>query len=496
MHFDVSTDDLRGRVLRGGVTRVTAQGVLFVTRLGSVVVLARLLDPSEFGLVNMVTVFTGLIGLFRDAGLSMLTVQRPTISHEQLSALFWVNVLVGAALMAVCAAVSPAIAAFYGEPRLLAVALALSAGFLVSGAAVQPAALLNRHMRFTAMAAAEVIACAVGLCLGIVLAALGWSYWALVGMNLSQSIAFCLAVWAVARWLPSRPRRGVGMTSMMRFGGAVSANSFLMYLAYNTDKLLLGRVAGAEALGVYGRAYALVNVPTQVLDQAISSVAISALSRLQGDDERFRNYFLKGYALFAAIMVPIGVACMLFADDVVLVLLGSKWTTVAPLFRSLAPTVVAIALVNPIGWLLFATARVGRAVRMALVIALVLVASYSSGLPYGPQGVAVGFSVAMAALVVPLIVWGLHDSGVPLGEVARALRAPVLATLAAVSIGLAAGWWLTAAPWPFARLAMEGTVFSGTYLLVLLYPLRQKPFYVALLREIGLRRSGVTPGHS
>ena len=122
---------------------------------------------------------------------------------------------------------------------------------------------------------------------------------------------------------------------MLRFGGTIVLNNLIVYVAYNFDKLLLGRFWGADALGLYGRAYQLINVPTMGLHSAVGGVAFSALSRLQDDPIRLRSYFLKGYSLVVSMTVPISVFGALFADDIVLVVLGPKWADAAAIFRLL-----------------------------------------------------------------------------------------------------------------------------------------------------------------
>src|SRR5215471_9356294 len=108
--------DLKEKTIRGGVARLCAQGANFVLRLGSLMVLARLLGPKDFGLVGMVTACTGVLSLFRDFGLSAAAVQRTNVTDEQMSTLFWINILVGALLGLVSVAMAPVIAAFYHEP--------------------------------------------------------------------------------------------------------------------------------------------------------------------------------------------------------------------------------------------------------------------------------------------------------------------------------------------------------------------------------------------
>jgi PST family polysaccharide transporter len=147
-------------------------------------VLARLLGPMDFGFVGMVTAFTGVLTLFRDFGLSAAAIQRANVTDDQISTLFWINIVVGALLALLTAAMAPVIAAFYHEPRLVAVATALAASFFFNAAGVQHGALLQRQMRFTALAV-------IGTISLVVVAPLPWRrdrqlrMWSLVAMTLT-----------------------------------------------------------------------------------------------------------------------------------------------------------------------------------------------------------------------------------------------------------------------------------------------------------------------
>src|ERR1700693_5707119 len=149
--------DLKEKTIRGGLARLCAQGADFTLRLVSLMVLARLLGPKDFGLVGMVTALTGVLTLFRDFGLSTATVQRLDVTHEQLSTLFWINVIVGAVLTLGLLITAPLIVQFYHEPRLFWVTVVLSTGFLTNAAGVQHSAILQRAMRFTALATIQII---------------------------------------------------------------------------------------------------------------------------------------------------------------------------------------------------------------------------------------------------------------------------------------------------------------------------------------------------
>jgi PST family polysaccharide transporter len=144
--------DLKGKTIRGGLARMIAQAANFVLRLATLMILARLLEPNDFGLVGMVTAFTGVLSLFRDFGLSSAAIQRETVTDEQVSTLFWINVLVGVILAIVAVAMAPAIAVLYHEPKLIGVTAALAVSFIFNAVGVQHGALLQREMRFTALA--------------------------------------------------------------------------------------------------------------------------------------------------------------------------------------------------------------------------------------------------------------------------------------------------------------------------------------------------------
>ena len=323
-------------------------------------------------------------------------------------------------------------------------------------------------MRFGTLAAIDMACLLAYAAVGIGMALSGFGYWSLVGMTLIVPAVSTACVWLLARWIPGRPRRGVGIRSMLKFGGTVTLDSLVTYIGYNAEKVLLGRFWGTEALGIYGRAYQLVNLPTRNLNSAIGGVAYSALSRLQQDPQRFKAYFLKGYSLVLAMTVPITIGCSLLAGDLVLVVLGPKWRDAIPLLRLLAPTILAFALIDPFSWLLVAMGRVVRSLKIGLVIAPLVIAAYLVGLPHGPKGVAVGYSAMMTVLILPVIAWCRYDTIIKGGDIWRAVRPPILSGLAAAGLTLGTSLWLVGGPPPLPRLLAGGGVMLASYLGMLL----------------------------
>lgn len=488
-----ATKDLKRHTARGALISVTAQAVNFVLRTGSLMVLARLLTPKDFGLVGMATAATGVLNIIKDAGLGWAMVQRETVTRAQASMLFWINAGLGAALTIVCAVLSPAIAAFYKAPALVWINLALGTSFFFNGVAAQHRAILQRNMRFGTLAVIDMTALAGSIVIAAVMAVSGWRYWALVAMSVSQMGFTAAGAWVAARWVPDWPQRNSRVGSMVMFGSTITISNMVSYLAFNMDKVLLGRFWGASALGIYGRAYTLSSVPNENLNSSIAAVAFPALSRLQNEPQRFKDYFLKGYGLFFSLVLPITVWCGLFADDIIGVMLGPKWHEAAIILRWLSPTIACLGLIQPFSWLILAMGKAGRSFGISLALAPVVILGYSIGLAWGPLGVAVGFSIALGLMVVPVIFWAKRGTLITGVDVLKAAGRPSGAILLA-----SLGWLLCQSltgriTQTILQLMMESAILFGFYMLVLVFGMRQKDVYMGLLRETRLWPSRKEP---
>ena len=477
-------EDLKKRVVRGGLAKLCGQVASFVLRLTYMVVMSRLLDPKDFGLVAMVLVVTGVYGLFSTAGLSTVTVQRETITNQQVSNLFWVNLLVGTSLAIACLVTAPLLVAFYHEERLFWIASALSGGFLLTGAGVQHMALLQRQLRYVTVAAIEVGSQVFSYGLAIAMALAGFGYWALVIAAIATPCVTTAFAWLASRWVPNWPRRDSEIGSLLRFGGTIMLNGLVVYVAYNFDKVLLGRFWGAGVLGIYSRSNQLILIPSQTLNEAVGIVSFSALSRLQSEPARLRGFFLKSYALVTSLTVPITIWCALFAEDIIQVVLGPKWTEAVAVFRLLAPTVLVLSTINPTSWLLVSTGKQARSLHIAFVIAPLVIASYVIGLPYGPTGVALAYSSAMTLWVVPHVIWCLHGTGIAPRDLLHAVWKPLAAgVIAAVTAEILLAP-IKRIDSDLVRLLLESIAMGSVYLVALILVFRQKELYMDLFSSL------------
>lgn len=476
--------DLTRRTARSALIVVGGTAAKLLLRAASMVILARLLAPKDFGLVAMVTVLTGCLGLLRDVGLSLATVQRALITHEQVSTLFWINVLVGVVLAGIAAAMAPVMAAFYGEPRLYWITMVVATGFVFHGAAVQHLALLQRQMRFVSLVAVEVMSLAAGVAVSVGMAVSGWGYWALLGMAVSPAVATAVGSWIAMPWLPGLPKPRSGIRQMLRIGGTWSLINVMVYVSYNIEKLLLGRFWGAEALGLYGRAYQLITLPTEQLTSAISPVAVSALSRLQHEPERLRLMFIRGYSTSISLTIPVTLLGALFAEEITLITFGPNWLDAAPMLRLLAPMALVLALINPMSWFLMSNAQNRRSLGLAVLVQVVVLVGVLSGIRYGPNGVALGYSLSLVVLTVPVIAWATRGGTITFRDVLAAVKAPLVAAAVAAAAGV--GLKVAIAGWmsPVASLVAGSGAVMAVYGWFLLVVMKQKSSYVDLLKQL------------
>jgi PST family polysaccharide transporter len=488
--------DLVGKSVRGGVTTLASQGIKFALGTASTVVLARLLTPADYGLVAMVTVVVNFATMFKDAGLSMATVQKERITQEQISSLFWINMLICAVLGLCVLSGSPLVAWFYGKPELTAVTMALSFSFIISGLTIQHQALLQRHMRFGALAAIQIATQAVSLATTIALALTGWRYWALVGGSLTTALVGTLFTFYYCPWFPGTMLKGSNVRNMLKFGGHLTGFNFVNYFARNADQVLIGKLIGAQALGIYGRAYQILTLPITMMSGPLSGVALPAMSRLSGDRNRLHRYYLRVLQFLSLIAGLIAGISFLTSTEIVSVLLGPRWSSVGDVFRYLAIGGLLQPLYNTQSWLHLAVGRSDRVFRWGLIGTPVIVTSFFVGSFWGINGVAFCYSMAIIVTTCGSLAYAGQSTGLSIRRIILSVYRPLSSCIVAVSLS-AALVGLMPAYSSVVAFAAKASIFVLVYTLALLLFYRGPgPFFdaVAMVRLVangkGRRRHG------
>jgi O-antigen/teichoic acid export membrane protein/glycosyltransferase involved in cell wall biosynthesis len=394
---------LRRSTVRGAGATLLAGVLTLGIQVGATMVLARLLTPTDFGLVAMVTTFSLLLVNFGYNGLTEAIVQRDEINHALASNLFWISVSFGVLLTIGFAEAGSLLARFYHDAAVQRVAVGVSLTIFATSLSTVHLALLKREMRFSWVSMNDICARFVSVGLSIVLGLMGWGYWALVAGVVALSVSTGIGAWIMCRWMPGRPRHAAGTGSTVRFALHTYGNFAVNYSSRNTDNLLVGWRFDAQSLGFYKKAYDLFAVTASQLTSTISVVVVASLSRVRKDPARYRRYLLDALAVTAFVGMGLGGVLTLIGKDLILILMGPKWGPAGQIFAFFGPGVGVMILYSTHGWIHLSLGRADRWFRWAILEFIVTCLLFIAGLRWGPIGIATAWSASFWILTIPAI---------------------------------------------------------------------------------------------
>jgi len=413
--------DLTAQTVRGAawstLSIVGQRGLSLLSTL----VLARLLAPSAFGLLGMATVLTAAMSSFKDLGTAAALIQRKELNGQLASTLFWTNALIGVVGAAFIVGLAPAVATLYREPKVAPVLAALSISFLINNLGVVQRAVLARGMVFRRLSVIQLSASAASAAVGIGLALAGAGVWSLVVAVTSEAVTAVGSYWLGCPWRPGWHWSLRDLQSVTRFSANLTGSNLAHYFVRNMDNALIGRFLGAAALGYYALAYGLMMYPLYNVTWNLGNVLFPALSRIQEDNTRLRQAYVRALSVIATITFPLMLGLLATADLLVLACFGAKWAPMAPIARILAPVGLLQSITVTTGMIFTAKGRTGLQFRWALIETFFVLPAFVIGLRWGTVGVASGYAVSQFLLCYPLfmIVGRIIDLRVP--ELARAL---------------------------------------------------------------------------
>ncbi len=458
--------DLKERSVKGGALVFVTQALIFVSKFGSTPILARLLTPEDYGLIGMATVLTGFVEYFGTLGLSTATIQRTKINHEQVSTLFWINVGVSCLVALAIALLAPLVAAFYHEPRLRGVTLALSFSFIFGGLTVQHQALLRRQMKFDRLAKIEIISTTIGVLVAIAAAYSGLSYWALILMTIVTVMCNAVGVWLACSWRPGLPVRNAGVRSLLAYGGNITGFGIVNYFSRNLDNVLIGRRWGSQELGLYAQAYKLVLLPIQQINNPITSVALPTLSSLQTEPEKFCNFYYKAMLAISILGMPMIGFIYADADRLILLALGEQWLDTIPIFKFLVPAAFNAIVGVGLGWAYQSLGTVDRLFRWGVFYSVVNATIFVLSVPYGAIGVAAAYGLSSPFFLVAGYAYCYHKTPLKLSKLAAVLYPPAIASFGAAAIFIYFNSWLHLNVNPIANILIDLALYSTFNLLL------------------------------
>ncbi len=357
--------NLRAFFVRGAAASVGTQVLRLGLNFAGTVVLARLLSPEEFGVLAMAMTLVGLLGQFRDVGLTTVTVQREQMTHEESSALFWINAAMSTLLALGCTALAWPLAWFFEEPRLPGVVAFGGLGIWFSGLGSQHQALLMRQMRFVRLGAIQLLPSVAGIAVAVGLALNGYEHWALAWQLAVPAFVTMVIAWCLCPWRPGRPARTGTIGELVSMGGGLTGFRLMTYITQNAIPLLVGKLAGVAELGHYNRAWSLFTIPSQLVTTPVSVAAIPALSRIAGEPARFRETHARIFDGVLSANAPAAAFLIVFGDVAIHGLFGEQWLPAVPLIRILAFYTVVEPLSVMCNWALIAEGKSRELMRIS-----------------------------------------------------------------------------------------------------------------------------------
>jgi PST family polysaccharide transporter len=451
-----------------------SQGVRVGSQLVSMTVLARLLAPDAYGLMALAAIVTNLAYLFKDMGTGAALIQASAVSPKMASTVHWTNVTLGLLIGLAIAGASPLMAQMFREPQLGAVLLLLAVVFPVTGAGVVHQALLERESRFAVVAGAEIAASMAGLAAALLLAWRGAGVFSLAGQMVVASVVSTSIVVLRSSFRAVRHWDLGEFKSIARFSGNLSLFNVVLYVSRNADSMVVGRLLGTAALGVYSMAYRLMLFPLQNMTFIAARVLFPVMSRKHESTAEVAALYLRSLAFIAFLTAPLMAGLFALREPFVHVMLGPRWQPSVALLGWLAPVGFIQSLVSSTGTVLMARGSTGLMLRLGLVGAALQVGAVVIGARWGIEGVAAAYLAANLANAVPALYFSARLIGIGCGALARSIAPAMAAALLMVgALGAAAPLLAQAIPGALLEFLAQvaiGVIVYGAASLLLLRP--------------------------
>ena len=329
------TASLRDKAASGSIWKAIERLVSQVVHFGLGIVLARLLSPSDYGIIGMLAIFIALANTLQDSGFGTALIQKKNRSQEDFSTAFYFNIISSVVVYLLLFFFAPLIADFYKQPILKDVTRVLAISIILNGLIGVQMAWFNIKFKFRFISIVSIIGQIVTGIVGVVLAYNGFGVWALVYQSLAGFVITAVAVWIFSEWRPSFTFSIKSFKSLFAFGGNMLGVGLINVVYNNLYTIVIGKVFSPTLVGMFNRAFSYAQLPASfVMDMAIK-VNFPILASIQDDDERLLRAYKKLLRVPFFILYPILVGVIVMAKPLIVVMIGEKWLPCVPMLQLL-----------------------------------------------------------------------------------------------------------------------------------------------------------------
>ncbi|MBT8386682.1 MAG: lipopolysaccharide biosynthesis protein, partial [Ignavibacteria bacterium] len=308
------------------------------------ILVARILSPDDYGLMEMATMLAGYALIFKELGLGKAIIQKPTTTKNELSSVFWFSIAFSVLLALCCFLLAYPTAHIFNDRRVIPLVKSISVVFIISGLQIVPFNLLKKELQFKIIGLMQMISVFVSASCMVIIAYLGGGVWTLLGGYIIQSSTHLVLVYLKMKWVPSFHFNFEEAKSYLKFGIIVSITGSFSYVNEKMDRFFAGRAWSSNMLGFYTLALQLSQIPTEKIVVLINQVSFPAFSQLQYQKDKFNKFYINIVRITVTLVLPIFVGAYLVSEDLIKVLLNEKWYPIIYLFKYLCLTQIISAL--------------------------------------------------------------------------------------------------------------------------------------------------------
>lgn len=443
------------RLALGAAALSMARATQTVLTFLALPLLARLLDPSEFGLVALAMTFVIFTMSFSDAGIGQSLVHTPPEQKDVWSSAFWMITLLSGCLSLLLLLIAWPAGWIFGEPRLTPIVCALAPLPLIQGMLSPAGADLQQREKFLTLAGAEIVAATAGTTAAVWVALSGGGAWALVAQQLAMWTGKAVVVVFTTRLRPGLIFRRAGLDPHLRFGRDTAGWSLVNFFARQIDPLVIAKFMGTTALGLYAMAYRLMSLPMYLVSGPIQSILYTRMVRMRDNPAALRSLvFIASRAIASFVFPPLAVLCVA-STAFIHVFLSERWEPAALIFSILAP-VGALQTVTALnGALLMATNRTDLRLRLTVEFTVIWVLAAPLLALVNVTAVAAGYALLFFAYLPRLLQLFLRPVDGRLLDYVGAIAAPLLVAAGLALVHLLARMSLPLSPWAEIGLAVS-----------------------------------------
>jgi PST family polysaccharide transporter len=357
--------------------------------------LARLLSPDDFGLLGMVSVFTGFVYLLGELGFGAGIIQNEKIEQSHLSMVFWINIIFGLILAFLLYLSSESIAKFYNEAELISILRLISINIFIMPLGMVQNAIQVRLMNFKKLGIIELISILISGVIAVILTKMGFGVYSLVWQIISVNIINVSLLWITSDWRPKVEWDYRALKSIIKFSGNLLGFNIMNYWVRNGDNLLVGKFFGPIELGIYSRAYSLMLLPVTQITSVLSKVMFPSLSRLQNDIKKFKRIYFQTISLIAFITFPMMLGLFVVSFELVDVVLSPKWLPIVDFLKIFSIVGLIQSILSTVGWIYQGLGKTHIMFKWGLYSSFITILSFIIGITLGSSKyLAISYTIA------------------------------------------------------------------------------------------------------